>query len=199
MFYNYQLLNTRTQLPVTEVRFIKSFLHPHEIDAISHMVRDIPIQKGIVYGGNDSNMVLRDSYIKWVDWNDANWWLYTKIMEKVDELNSQLWNFDLFGINEFLQYTEYIKNQSSRGHYDWHIDVSHHGIASNRKLSFECVLDDDYAGGEFAMLIGPSENRVRLSKGDAVIYPSYLLNKIYPVSSGTRRSLVSWISGPSFK
>lgn len=199
MFQNYQLLKTRSNLPITEVQFVKNFLYPHEIDALLMMVQNIPFQKANVYGSEGSGMVLRESIIKWVEWNDANWWLYSKIMEKVNDLNNQLWNFDLFGINEFFQYTEYTRSESVRGHYDWHIDVGHHGLASNRKLSFECVLDDDYTGGEFAMLIGPTEHRVRLSKGDAVVYPSFLLNKIYPVSSGSRKSLVSWISGPSFK
>jgi len=87
---------------------------------------------------------------------------------RIKELNSQIWDFELYGINEYLQYTEYNNIQNSGGHYDWHLDVSHEGLASNRKLSFECILDDSHSGGEFSILLGPTEHKVKLQKGDAL-------------------------------
>ena len=32
-----------------------------------------------------------------------------------------------------------------------------------------------------------------------LLFPSYLLHRVKPVTKGTRRSLVLWISGPKFK
>ena len=200
MFHNYDLSRPRTQIPLSHVQVLPKFFHSHEIEAIEKNAQDFPLYDAMVQGGEmNNNMVLRESQIKWLAWDDENWWIYSKIMQKAEELNRVFWQFDLFGINEYLQYTIYNSSQVSRGHYDWHLDVTHDGIGSNRKLSFECVLRDDYEGGEFSMLLGPSENRLRLGKGDAILYPSYLMNKIYPVRAGTRTSLVSWISGPSFK
>jgi len=200
MFNNFDLLKTRTQIPISHVQIVPKFLHPHEITAINNMINEYPYQEASVLGSEQNQgMVLRQSQLKWMVWNDNNWWIYTKIRKKAEELNNSLWNFDLYGINEYIQYTEYRSTQNNRGHYDWHLDVSHEGLTSNRKLTFECVLSDDHAGGDFSMLLGPSENRFKLNEGDAVIYPSFLMNKIYPVTSGIRTSIVSWISGPSFK
>jgi PKHD-type hydroxylase len=200
MFNNFDLLEERTNIAITEVQVIPGFLKNHEITAIQEFSKELPLQQGDIKGSNASkNLILRESQIKWLEWNDENWWLYTKIMEKVKAINKAIWKFDLYGINEYIQYTEYADNSNARGHYDWHIDVSHEGISSNRKISFECILEDNYTGGEASLLLGPTENKVRLNKGDAIIYPSYLLNKVYPVISGKRNSIVSWISGPAFK
>jgi PKHD-type hydroxylase len=200
MFNNFDLLEERTNIAITEVQIIPGFLKNHEITAIQEFSKELPLQQGGIKGNNaNNNLILRESQIKWLEWNDENWWLYTKIMEKVKATNQTTWKFDLYGINEYIQYTEYADNPNARGHYDWHIDVSHVGISSNRKISFECVLEDNYTGGETSLLLGPTENKVRLKKGDAIIYPSYLLNKVYPVISGKRSSIVSWISGPAFK
>lgn len=200
MLRNFQLINLRTEVAVTQIQLIPNFLHLHEIEAIKEMAQTVDYEKGAIMGAtNGSGLVFRDSKVKWLLWNDDNWWLYNKIMDKVRLLNNEFWQFDLYGINEYLQYTEYESKPSGRGHYDYHMDLAHNGIASNRKLSFECVLEDDYEGGEFSTLIGPTEQKVKIKKGDAIFYPSFLMSKIYPVRSGKRSSIVSWISGPSFK
>ena len=200
MFQNFHLLRSRTNVPISQVQFLPGFLHAHEIDAIASIVDEFPYQNAAVSGqGNNDALGIRFSQIKWIEWADENWWLYMKLMEKAHELNSSIWMFDLYGINEYIQYTEYRGEESNRGHYDWHLDVGINGISSNRKLTMECILDDDHTGGDLSMLLGPTENRVKLSKGDAIIYPSYLMNKIYPVRTGTRKSIIAWISGPSFR
>ncbi len=200
MIQNFHLLSPRTEVPVTQVQFLPRFLHPHEVVAINAMIAQLPFYQGDILGNNEnSNIVFRDSSIKWIEWNDDNWWLYSKIMEKVKDLNDKIWQFELFGINEYLQYTEYAAKPSGRGHYDYHMDLGHHGLTSNRKISFEIILDDNYQGGDFSLLMGPTEQKVRLSKGDAVFYPSFLMNKVYPVRSGKRTSLVGWTSGPAFR
>ncbi len=200
MLQNYHLLQYRANIPISQAHFIQKYLYNHEVDAITSLVSNLRSREGTIIGTEAQNgMSYRQSDIRWIEWNDENWWLYTKLTQKINEINGQLWNFDLFGINEYIQYTEFNGNNSSRGHYDWHIDVGNQGLESIRKLTVEIVLDSDYTGGDLSFLLGPTENRVRLEKGDLVVYPSFVLNKVYPVLSGIRRSIVCWISGPSFK
>ncbi len=200
MLQNFHLLDARTQVPVTQIQYLPNFLSLDEIDLIKQLAQIFEFEEpGVLGEKEDSNLVFRQSKVKWILWNDDNWWLYAKIMETIKDLNNQIWRFDLYGINEFLQYTEYEAGAYGRGHYDWHMDLAHEGIASNRKLSFECILEDQHEGGEFSVLLGPTEHKVSLNKGDCVIYPTFLMNKVYPVKSGKRSSIVSWIAGPAFK
>jgi len=36
-------------------------------------------------------------------------------------------------------------------------------------------------------------------QGTLVMFPSYTLHEVMPVTKGERNSLVSWITGPAFK
>lgn len=36
-------------------------------------------------------------------------------------------------------------------------------------------------------------------KGTVIIFPSYILHRVTPVTKGVRKSLAVWISGPRFK
>ena len=54
------------------------------------------------------------------------------VSELVDgTTNKELWNFDITGMSESLQYTEY--DESYKGFYDWHNDIGS-GATSKRKI-----------------------------------------------------------------
>ena len=40
---------------------------------------------------------------------------------------------------------------------------------------------------------------MRKQIGDLVVFPSYVLHEVTPVTKGERNSLVCWVTGPSFK
>jgi len=62
-----------------------------------------------------------------------------------------------------------------------------------------CQLSDpyEYEGGELQINTGqilvPEKD-----KGTVIIFPSYLLHRVTPVTKGTRRSLVLSIKDPAF-
>ena len=63
---------------------------------------------------------------------------------------------------------------------------------------------DDYEGGEFDLeLFEPEKNprykTFKLKKGSAIFFQSDVWHRVRPVSSGARKSLVAWYSGPTFK
>lgn len=71
---------------------------------------------------------------------------------------------------------------------------------ANRKLSLVCQLSDpsEYEGGEFQINPGGSILVPERTKGTVIIFPSYLVHRVAPVTKGTRRSLVLWVEGPAF-
>ena len=106
-------------------------------------------------------------------------------------------NFNLESL-ENLQLTRYV---APDGHYDFHIDSDGHSRKnvndSVRKLSMSCLLSDssEFEGGSFQMQTGDTPYDVELKKGDIVIFPSYKLHRVSPVTKGIRYSLVAWARG----
>jgi len=69
-----------------------------------------------------------------------------------------------------------------------------------RKLSLVLQLSDpkDYEGGELILHLSEEPTVVPKKQGYVTIFPSFVLHEVTPVTSGTRHSLVSWISGKPF-
>ena len=107
-----------------------------------------------------------------------------------------MWNFDIWGYHDSLQYTVY---NGDGGHYDWHADLGP-GL-SNRKLSVVLQLSEgtDYDGGELQINPGGSILSVPKQLGLLCFFPSFLLNRVTPLSSGVRLSLVTWFRGANLR
>ena len=156
----------------------------------------------------------RESEVFWVEDNSDSRWIYNRIMECVVEANKN-WGFSLT-CSENIQYTKYsepnllkmedkFKIRSHRdtrqtaGHYDWHADF---GISNtHRKVSVVVQLSDenDYNGGRLKTWGIDGEITHSKKTGCCVIFPSFTLHKVEPVTKGIRESLVCWVQGPSFK
>lgn len=83
------------------------------------------------------------------------------------------------------------------GQYNWHTDVGP-GPASIRKLSLVVFLskEQDYEGGRLRL---KNEQQFSQVQGTVIVFPSYLMHAVEPVTRGVRYTLVSWACGPLFK
>ena len=153
------------------------------------------LQDGVV--GSQIDKTYRDSKISWIPLNDETKWLYNHIGGLVNKANNKLWSFDIVGMGEEIQYTEY--HDSVKGHYDWHMDVGER--LPFRKISVTIQLSeaDDYEGGELQFMTGNTVRNAPKGRGVTILFPSFVLHKVTPVTKGTRRSLVIWVSGPPFR
>lgn len=170
---------------------------PEELQKIEEIADKQPKIKGETGGGDKSGVSeYRISDICWINQNPTSEWLYKKMAEYAMEANRQMWNFDIWGYHDSLQYTIYYGNG---GHYDWHADLGP-GL-SNRKLSCVLQLSDpqEYEGGDLQMNIGGSILTVPKEKGLLCFFPSFLLHRVTPLSSGIRKSLVTWLCGANLR
>jgi PKHD-type hydroxylase len=144
---------------------------------------------------NDSTKV-RKSEICWLYPCDDTRWIYLRVADIVMNLNQNFFRFDLFGPIEGFQFTKY---SSPGGEYGRHTDSSYGGVI--RKLSFTLQLSDpeDYEGGDLNLHIGPEATVMKKEQGYCIVFPSYTLHEVTPVTKGTRYSLVCWITGKPFK
>jgi PKHD-type hydroxylase len=132
-----------------------------------------------------------------------NAWVFDRMNMILNTINDQFYGFELNGYDSF-QYTAY--NSEELAEYDWHMDIILGKSAYNanmpepRKLSMTILLNDDFEGGEFQVNLGNEKKpeTVELPKGRAIIFPSWLIHRVKPVTKGIRRSVVVWTQGPKF-
>lgn len=117
-------------------------------------------------------------------------WVYQRIMGAAHQAN-QRFQVQITGLQP-IQLCRY----GEGGYYRNHIDLgSSHALL--RKLSVVVFLDrpDDYGGGELVFPSGDAGQALKLNKGDAVVFPSFLLHRVDEVTRGTRHTLVTWVQG----
>lgn len=168
-----------------------------ELQIIDKLISKYKLQlnDGVITSGIDKSY--RKSKISWIPFNNESMWLYKKIGSLVNIANKELWDFDILGMSEMIQYGEYLSSEN--GHYDWHMDLG--GKVINRKISVTIQLTDpkDYDGGELQFMTSKKITSAPKGKGVTVIFPSYFLHRVTPVTRGIRKSLVIWISGKAFR
>lgn len=137
---------------------------------------------------------IRKSKNSWIDFEPDTAWLYDKMGYIARGANDARYKFQLTGFMEHLQYTVYEEGGS---HYQLHTDHGK-GAMAQRKLSVVILLSDpeDYEGGELEFFKVGAQ---KFPKGTMIVFPSFELHGVRPVTKGVRKSLVAWISGEPFR
>ena len=150
--------------------------------------------KGTTFGKNKSDV--RKSKISWLYPSDEMEWVFRRVTDMVLDLNKRFFNFDVFGLNEGFQFTNY-KAPSNK--YGKHVDRSSDFIV--RKLSISIQLTDpkEYEGGELYLYEDDQGVLMDKKQGTLIMFPSYVLHEVKPVTKGERNSLVTWVTGNQFK
>jgi PKHD-type hydroxylase len=152
--------------------------------------------------GNNENAQLRDSLSSFVHARPDNQWIFNKLLNLTEVVNSEFYRYDLVGFN-YIQYTVY---NYLGANYDFHIDT-HLTFPTNdtddlhRKLSFSLILSDsgDYTGGDFEIKTGFNPVVQEQKRGRVLAFPSWVLHRVTPIKTGARKSIVFWAKGPKFK
>lgn len=141
---------------------------------------------------------IRRSQVSWLNKTPETAWVFEKLAQVASSLNAEFYRFDLTGFSGPLQMTKY--SQEYQGMYDWHQDCGGE-LGPSRKLSMVLQLTDpsQYEGGNLQIMTSGNSVNVRKQRGLIAAFPSYVLHQVTPVTSGSRQSLVAWVSGPAFK
>ena len=194
MLYSYTIASNK--LSPKDFKYVdKATNHPH-----------LEWRESTVSDQNNTSSELDTSIRK-----SKNTWIFDKkiihmLAPMVHGYNRHCLNVEIIG-HEPVQCSEYYNG----GYYDWHVD--HEKKTPNidgkflvRKLSTTIWLNDpdEYEGGEFDIEIHPPQKNPRydtlkLPKGSIVIFRSDRWHRVRPVTSGVRKSLVTWFRGPPFR
>lgn len=197
---------TRSQITEPWVYWDDAFSHDELIQLVDYC-SNLPLSPGLTFeGGNaqegEANLARRRSKVGFSVKDHENAWIFDRLNGIITCANDQFYEFDLNGYREF-QYTEY--HADEEGFYDWHMDMclgnDRGSLIETRKLSMTFCLNDDYEGGEFLINTGTQESPmfVPTRAGRAILFPSWMLHTVRPITRGVRKSLVVWCTGPKFR
>lgn len=125
----------------------------------------------------------RKTSISWIQPEGENLWLFSKA--------AQLLKTAPINTLQAFQYSVYYDG----GHYKWHRDVGKEGdIVSQRIISGILQLShpDDYKGGDLKIDTGDTIVTAPKEYGLTTVFPAGWKHKVYPVTSGIRKTLVMW-------
>lgn len=216
---------------------VSEFLSNLEIDKIFDIVSEIEYQPGLLANNIDlqknnetylsitsninavASKIIRSSNIKWIENSKKSNWLYEKLADRINIVNSENYGF-ILKYFEDIQFTEY--KSAEFDHYRSHTDSDSKFSLENyndiRKLSFSIQLSDpeSYSGGELKIylpqIIQEKKSQIKnlyekennsnffiaeKKKGSLTFFPSDYYHEVMPVTEGVRFSLVGWVSGPN--
>lgn len=172
-----------------------------ELIKIQDIVSDNELQDSTI-SNHETEYEVRKSKINFHTRNENTSWIFDRFNFIVDQTNNDVYQFNLWGYDSF-QYSEY--HSDDDGHYNWHQDLAFGGLDyTSRKLSLVLLLNDpttDFSGGEFQVHFGNNnmESTISFDKGGVVLFPSFLNHRVAKVTSGIRKSITLWVTGPKFK
>lgn len=149
--------------------------------------------------GQQRDHNLRRADLVWLDDVEGADWVMDRIIEVLREANREVFRFDIDGFDESAQVARY--GAEREGHFDWHSDIGDGRLAARRKVTMVVQLSDpqDYTGGTLQIMPSAMTVDAPRDKGSATLFPSYLLHRVTPVTSGARHSLTIWAHGPAFR
>ena len=167
-------------------------LSPEECAKAIGMSTAFPGEEARIEGGGHERGY-RDTTVHFIPHNHDTNWLYHKLMAAAVEANDRCWQFDITGFFQDLQLLSYMAD--TQQHYAWHMDMGP-GADSGRKISISVQLSaaQDYEGGELELNSGKILSAPR-EAGAIVLFPSFMLHRVAPVTSGHRWAVVGWVQG----
>lgn len=141
---------------------------------------------------------IRRADLAWLEDIPESGWVMDRMVRIVAEAN-RVFGFALDDFAESAQVARY--GAERQGHFDWHSDIGGGVLAARRKLTVVVQLSDPsgYEGG--ALELRPDSHVAQAPRaiGTAVVFPSFVLHRVTPVTAGTRWSLTLWAHGPAFR
>lgn len=127
--------------------------------------------------------------------------IFDKISMKIRQANLKCFGYDLYEHYEYPLLSN-LNFYSAGKEYPYHIDAEPLGSKSDTKLTMICNLStEDYEGGKFYLKSNKYDTHISEldTMGNMIIFPSFILHKVEPVTKGKRITLSHWFCGPAFK
>jgi PKHD-type hydroxylase len=184
--------------------YFKNFFKNELIDKLDKMVySNYTFSKGrtgIPELGTETNSYKTNNRdIAYITPDVNSQWLYELLFPMALEANEKVFHFEIDVVTDPIHYVIYPEDG---GHLNWHMDIGAYDV-NKRKLAMTVQLSDplEYEGGEFEIWMGGKDGFITVprEKGDVIIFPTFLMHRVRPITRGQRKCLVFWTGGRPFK
>jgi len=173
----------------------QNFLSAQEMDWLIAEHAPLLTEGTLSFGNTDST--LRRSRVVFLGLEQKYAWLYQRLWAAVEVCNPQCFDVDVASVETNVQVARYDSAES--GFYDWHFDFGPAKPSRKLSISIQLSSSEDYDGGDLELLYGNVPKKLDRTRGAFIIFPSFMLHRVTPVTRGTRWSLVAWILGKRWR
>ena len=183
---------------MTPFHLIPLALSQSECDTLIALCQSAPMTDAGLVRATTAHRIRR-AELSWLDDLPEAAWVMDRMMRVVAETNREAFNFDLTEFAESPQVARY--GAEREAHFDWHSDIGSGALAVKRKLTIVVQLSDplDYDNGNLELRPDANIHPTPRDRGTAIVFPSFVLHRVTPVTKGTRWSLTLWSHGPAFR
>ncbi|MBI1169776.1 2OG-Fe(II) oxygenase [bacterium] len=183
---------------MTPFHLIPEALSPAECAALIAVCEAGPMKDAGLVRAVTAHQIRRAD-LSWLDDLPEAAWVLDRMIGVVARANREAFGFDLTECGESPQVARY--DAARQGHFDWHSDIGAGALAARRKLTVVVQLSDpqDYVDGSLELRPDSSIRTAPRDRGMAIVFPSFVLHRVTPVTQGTRWSLTLWSHGPAFR
>lgn len=169
-----------------------------ECASLTALCADAPMRDAALVGATTAHQVRRADIV-WLDDLPGAGWVMDRMIAITAAANREGHGFDLTDFGESAQVARY--DAARAAHFDWHADIGGGTWAARRKLTVVVQLSDpfSYEGGALDIWAGHSPQTAPREVGTAIVFPSFHLHRVQPVTRGMRWSLTLWAHGPAFR
>lgn len=166
---------------------------PEECKRIIELADNQELKPGLIVGEvHDKD--IRNVEVRNLDVSPDTEWIYQKLTMAVTSINNAWWKLDL----SHLATTEVLKYEAG-GRYIRHVD---HGEGfTTRKVTVSVQLSDpaDYDDGDLVLHFKGDPHPVTKELGAIIVFPSFVMHEVNPVTRGVRRAMTAWVEGPPYR
>ena len=187
--------NLRLKIMEYEYYWYKNFFSLGDCRTISQFLQTVES------GGIDvpAENVSKTSAVKVINWPKCKQLLH-RVEDITNYVNQRNFGFDIYSLTsqDFVNYNTY--ESCVGGKYDWHKDSV---LGKNYDIKLTVIVNistTQYEGGKFELFLNEPISIDSLDEpGSILIFPSYFMHRVTPVTKGNRETVSFWIHGPNFR
>ena len=140
---------------------------------------------------------IKDCTVSMTTWGKTKSFL-KPFVEKAFHINQQIFGVHLYPLRDDYSFIHNVYKPGQQ--YGFHVDESPWPPSSCKLTCLLNLSTQPYRGGEFMIRQGSEEKVIREFNipGVMVVFPSYILHRVTPLTQGTRVSIAALLEGPKW-